>query len=55
MPKITLTFPGIYKKCLSIAYREADDRLTKDALNTAIVDAADALYFRITGEQINRE
>jgi hypothetical protein len=55
MAQITLTFPGIYEKCLSIAYREADDRLVKDELNTAIVSAADALYFRITGEQVNRQ
>lgn len=55
MATIALSFPGIYEKCLAIAYREADDRLTKDALNTALVEAADALYLRITGEAVNRQ
>lgn len=51
---ITIAYPAIYAACLHIAYREVDDRLTGDALNSALVTAADSLYKTLTRDVFTR-
>jgi hypothetical protein len=48
----TITYPEIYVECLSIAYREADDRIEGPALDDVLAATASRLYEKITGEAV---